>query len=77
MRRLVPSPSGHSRPHMILPTGGRVNAVYDLLVLLIKLEVVTNGDVLAIPSYESGNTYYHVPARNALLSLLNKLKVQT
>ena len=44
---------------MLLPTTEKVNAVYGLLHLLFELKVINNPDVMAIPSYSAGKTYYY------------------
>lgn len=60
--KLVPSLQASSRPHMVLDSPGKTNAVVDVLILLLKLRVLSNKDVLYIPSV--GNyTYYHKDTR--------------
>ena len=57
---MKPVPKATSRPHMLLPTVERTNAFARLIRLLIKLEVVSNRDLLAIPAFSpKGKTYYH------------------
>lgn len=58
---------------MLLPTADKLESVYDILMLLLRLNIINNSDVLGIPPY--GKTYYYDRHRERLLHLLRKLKV--
>ena len=59
--RFIPPMKVSARPHMVLPTQGRYNGVFRILMLLNKLGIVTNRESLHIPSWSPGVTYYHEP----------------
>lgn len=55
---MIPAFKASGRPHMILPTIEKVDAVIGILILLLKLGIINNREILAEPALGM-KTYYH------------------
>ena len=73
----VPSMLGYGRPHMVLPSEERYNAMMDCLALLLKLDIINNWEgVRNMPTVSVGKTYYHCRIRNRLIHFLYLLGIR-
>jgi hypothetical protein len=70
----VPAITGVSRPHLVVPTLDKYDGILGILVLLYKLNIINNQEVLFAPSYREGHTYYHRgPRPNCYYDLIRLL----